>query len=162
MRLYLVRHAHAGSRSEWSEPDHLRPLSPKGWERANGLVDVLGDQGIQRLVSSHYLRCTQTFAPLAELLDIGIENHEALAEGASLADGIGLIDDLVSTGTTAALCSHGDVIPELLAGLARRGAVLHGDKCPKGSIWVLESSGGSIGHATYAGSGPLPDHVIAD
>lgn len=162
MQLYLVRHAHAGSRSEWTEPDHQRPLSPKGWERANGLVEALGGCSIDRLLSSPYLRCTQTLGPLAAARNLEVEPHDALAEGAPLESGITLVEELVSAGTTAALCSHGDIIPELLAGLARRGTVLDGGSCPKGSIWVLHASGGSIERATYAGTGALPDHLVTD
>ncbi|MGY6501309.1 MAG: SixA phosphatase family protein [Acidimicrobiales bacterium] len=157
MRIYLVRHAHAGSRSDWEGDDRLRPLSPKGRKRADELPEVLGQQGIERLASSHYLRCTQTLAPLADRLGLEVEDSPALAEGASLAQGIELIESLVADGRTAALCSHGDVIPELLAGLARRGTHLDPDgACPKGSVWVLTVADGVVTHGIYAGTGALP------
>jgi phosphohistidine phosphatase SixA len=158
MRIFLVRHAHAGSRHDWDgAPDHERPLSAAGWDRANQLVDVLGDQGIDRLLSSHYVRCTQTFGPLAAHLGVDIEQHPALAEGASLAAGIELVGALAAGDDTAAVCSHGDVIPELLAGLARRGVELDPNgRCPKGSVWILTVSEGEITHAVYAGTDGLP------
>lgn len=158
MRIYLVRHAHAGSRRAWDEPDHLRPLTDKGWRRANEIASELADAGIQRLLSSRYLRCTQSFGPLAAKLGLPVQDHPALAEGATLAAGIELIESLVAADTTAALCSHGDIIPELLAGLARRGATLdpHG-ACPKGSVWVLETDGQVITRATYQGAGQRSD-----
>ncbi len=158
MRLFLVRHAHAGSRHEWTgAPDHERPLSPRGQDRANQLADVLGDQGVERLLSSHYLRCTQTFGPLAARLGVEVEDHPALAEGASLASGIELVESLVEAGTTAALCSHGDIIPELLAGLARRGVELDPNgRCPKGSVWILTVAEGRVDRAIYGGTEGLP------
>jgi phosphohistidine phosphatase SixA len=158
MRIFLVRHAHAGSREARNgAPDHERPLSAKGWARANDLAGVLADQGIGRLLSSHYLRCTQTLGPLASSLGLDVEEHPALAEGAPLAPGIELVEALVTAGQTAALCSHGDVIPELLAGLARRGTVLDPNgRCPKGSVWVLTAADGEITHALYAGTDGLP------
>ena len=157
MRIFLVRHAHAGSRHAWDgAPDHERPLSASGWERAAQLVDVLGDQGIGRLLSSHYVRCTQTLGPLAAHLGLEVEEHPALAEGASLAAGIELVEALAAGHDTAALCSHGDVIPELLAGLARRGVVLDPNgRCPKGSVWILMVADGEVTHAHYAGTDGL-------
>jgi broad specificity phosphatase PhoE len=118
---------------------------------------VLGDQGIGRLFSSHTLRCTQSFGPLAAAIDVPVEEHPALAEGAPLASGIQLVETLVTAGQTAALCSHGDVIPELLAGLARRGATLDPNgRCPKGSVWILTVADGRVTHGIYAGTGKLP------
>ena len=158
MRIYVVRHADAGSRREWNEPDHLRPLSPKGWERANELATVLDGQGIVRLLSSPYLRCTQTFGPLAAKQGLEVEEHPALTEGAALQDGMDLVEALVEAHTPAALCSHGDVIPELLAGLERRGtAVDPTGRFPKGSVWVLHADNGAITRATYAGKTGLLD-----
>ncbi len=43
----------------------------------------------------------------------------------------------------AVLCSHGDVIPAVLASLAASGVDLGNDpRCPKGCTWVLEAPGG--------------------
>lgn len=154
MRIFLVRHAHAGSRREWDEPDHLRPLSDKGWRRADEIASELADSRIERLLSSRYVRCTQSFEPLAAKLSLPVEDHPALAEGATLASGIELIESLIAADTTAALCSHGDIIPELLAGLGRRGAVLDPNgACPKGSVWTLEVDGQAVSRAIYNGAG---------
>lgn len=151
MRIFLVRHAHAGSRSAWDDADHLRPLSPKGWARANELALELADEGIGRLLSSSFVRCTQTLGPLAAKVGVDIVDHVALTEGASLASGIDLIEELLAAGTTAALCSHGDVIPELLVGLARRGTLIDPDgACPKGSVWILEVADRAVTRAVYA------------
>lgn len=156
MRIFLVRHAHAGSRRDWDDADHLRPLTDKGWRRADEIASELADAGIERLLSSHYLRCTQSFGPLGAKLGLPVEDHPALAEGATLASGIELIESLIATDTTAALCSHGDIIPELLAGLARRGAFVDPNGgCPKGSVWTLEVEGEAVTRAVYHAMGAL-------
>ena len=158
MRIYVVRHADAGSRREWTEPDHLRPLSAKGWERANELATALDGHGLIRLLSSPSLRCTQTLGPLAAKLGLDVEEHDALAEGATLQAGIDLVEALVAARSPVALCSHGDVIPELLGGLERRGAVLDpSGKYPKGSVWVLSADDGTITRGAYAGKTGLVD-----
>lgn len=157
MPIYLVRHAHAGIRDAWVGPDDQRPLSDKGRRRAAEIDEQLADVGITRILSSPSVRCVETMQPLAERLGLEIEHHHALAEGAALAAGVALMEELVADGAVAALCSHGDVIPELLAALARRGADLDPDgACRKGSIWILHARDGAVTEATYAGLDPLP------
>src|SRR4051812_442509 len=59
----LVRHAHAGSKKQWSGPDHERPLSRRGQEQARDLAGVLAGLGVTRLLSSPALRCRETLQP---------------------------------------------------------------------------------------------------
>ena len=156
MRIFVVRHAHAGSRSEWDEADHHRPLSPQGLERSARIGEQLANQGISRLVSSPYVRCIQTLEPLATRSGLTVETSDTLAEGASPVSTVALVEDLIAEGVTAALCSHGDVIPELLAALARRGADLDPEgRCQKGSIWILTVADGVVTSGIYAGKGDL-------
>lgn len=157
MPLFLVRHAHAGSRHKWDGPDELRPLSRRGRDRAEEIAALLGDEPIERVLSSPLVRCVESVEPLAAKRGLEVEAVDALREGARLAESIGLVEDLAAAGTTAVLCSHGDVIPDVLTGLARRGARLDPDGAlPKGSIWVLEVRDGAVSEARYAGSGPPP------
>ena len=45
---------------------------------------------------------------------------------------------LTTVDDRAVLCSHGDVIPELISALERRGMVIKGEpNWRKGAIWVL-------------------------
>lgn len=153
MSLYVIRHAHAGSRHGWDGPDGDRPLSTKGRARAGEIGEQLGTDGIERVLTSPLVRCVETVEPLAARLGLAVEHAEALREGARLADTIDLVESLAAAGTVAALCSHGDVIPELLAGLARRGVPLDPDgACPKGSIWRLPIEAGTVARAEYLGA----------
>jgi phosphohistidine phosphatase SixA len=65
MPLYVVRHAHAGSRSAWLEDDRLRPLSDKGRLQAKAIAERIVPLGPSVLLTSPYLRCQQTLEPLA-------------------------------------------------------------------------------------------------
>ena len=48
------------------------------------------------------------------------------------------------------LCSHGDLIPEVLDPLLREGMVIIGGRgCEKGSIWSLDARGRDIVSGTY-------------
>ena len=58
--LHLIRHAHAGSRSEWEGDDEVRPLSKRGWRQAEAIGVALADSGIDLLWTSRYVRCRQT------------------------------------------------------------------------------------------------------
>ena len=155
MTLLLVRHAEAQPRGDWSGPDELRPLSPKGRRQATGLVHVLGDRfPIGRLVSSPSLRCIETLSPLAAILGVTLEVSGALAEGIDP-------DDAVQLARTAAtppgaddalvLCTHGDLIPKVLEVLEEADGVELGrsPRCQKGSTWVFEGKRGAFTTATY-------------
>src|SRR5688572_16126305 len=111
MKLYVVRHAHAGSRSSWAGADHDRPLSKRGQRQAAGIAERLAGAGITRLVSSPAVRCVQTLEPLAARLGLPVDADERLLEGASGGDALSLAGELCAGGGEAAvLCSHGDVI----------------------------------------------------
>ena len=137
--LYLVRHAKAGSRSEWRGDDRLRPLSRSGTAQAAGIAALLTPLCANgRLVSSPYLRCVQTLEPLGAALDTVVEPDNRLAEDRSFE---GVLDLLLELPDGSALCSHGDVIPETIAALERRGCQIVGaPDWRKGSIWVLTPS----------------------
>jgi broad specificity phosphatase PhoE len=151
--IYVVRHAHAGHRRDWDGPDDSqRPLTDKGWKQAAKIAKRLGDAGVSEIWSSPFTRCVESVEPLAERCDLSIGRTDALAEGSVLVDTVDLAEKLAATDTTAVLCSHGDVIPDLLGALARRGTYLDPKgACPKGSIWVLQVEDGKVARADYEG-----------
>lgn len=146
--MLLIRHAHAGSRSETNTKDWARKLSSKGSRQAEGLVEALESYAPQRILSSPSVRCVETLVPLAEALHLKIEEDEALAEGSGL-EALALVRRLANE--KVALCTHGDVIPEILVALADEDHVDLGPRPrqAKGSVWVLEAEGGRFCKATY-------------
>jgi phosphohistidine phosphatase SixA len=134
----LVRHASAGNRSTWEGDDRLRPLSAKGRRQAEGLVDLLADYPIDRILTSPSLRCTQTVPPLAAARGLEIEEAPELAEGSTRADVLRLLGSLDSG--SVVLSTHGDVIEELV-----------GEELPKGSTEVLELEGGRLRRVRHLG-----------
>lgn len=70
MTLYLVRHAHAGTRNPADPADHLRPLSRKGVEQSRLLAQALTRLGVRfhYLFTSPYPRAADTAAALALLV----------------------------------------------------------------------------------------------
>jgi 8-oxo-dGTP diphosphatase len=149
MAIHLVRHANAGSRPDWHQPDDLRPLTSAGLVQATTVADALADRGVERILSSRYVRCVQTVQPLADRLGIEVEVHRALAEEASLEQSWALLEDLAASAGEIVVCSHGNVIPSLLDRLQRRGIAVDGAEwsCAKGSIWTVEVETGTFTRA---------------
>ncbi len=151
----LVRHAHAYARKEWSGTDRLRPLSANGLRQAEGLIAVFGNFARpQRVVSSPYLRCVQTVGPLAQANHIEVEQDEDLSEG-QVSNAVSLIRALAKD--NVAVCTHGDVIAEILVTLADEDMLDLGPnpRQAKGSVWALDGEGGLFSSARY-----LPPVVV--
>lgn len=153
MPLYLIRHASAGKRGSLGPHSDLeRPLDAVGHDQAQGIAERFGQRGITRVLTSRAVRCRQTVEPLAEAVGVDVETHPALLEGQSAALAEALVLELASAGTTAALCSHGDVIPDLVQTLARNGMVIVGPRAwAKGSTWELRTRGTDIVEAEFLG-----------
>ena len=148
MPIYLVRHAKAGSRSAWTENDRDRPLVNIGWDQAQALATRLSALSPSVLWSSPYLRCQQTLQPLGELCGLDIVADSRLEEESPLEKSLAILDDAPDN---AVLCSHGDVIPDAVNGLIRRGMDI--DNVPrsvkKGSVFVLHRENGLYVRAEY-------------
>lgn len=145
--LYLIRHAHAGTRTSGPH-DRYRPLSDKGHGRAADLIGLLNDGVFDRIVSSPATRCSQTVEPLAHSRAIEIEETDVLWEGGAIDDVLALLEECAAGG--AVICSHGDIIPEVIETLAHRGATIKGRGCEKGSIWTLTHDGTTFVRASYS------------
>jgi phosphohistidine phosphatase SixA len=127
----LVRHARAGKRSKWEGDDRLRPLDEKGFRQAQGLVDVLERYPVDRILSSPYVRCVQTVEPLAQARALRLEEADELAEGEERSDVLRLLGRVEAE--CPVLCTHGDIVCELL-----------GEEVKKGEVRELELEGDAI------------------
>jgi phosphohistidine phosphatase SixA len=135
--LMVVRHADAGDKQSWTSPDVLRPLSPAGRRQAEGLVVRLEDYPVERIICSPTVRCHETVQPLAHDRFLEIEHLEALGVEATPAHALALLGRHELRNTV--LCTHGELIGELLAALVAGGLVVEEPlDWPKGSTWLLE------------------------
>jgi broad specificity phosphatase PhoE len=147
MRHWLVRHANAGDRHRWKGRDELRPVSKKGRSQAETLADRLASEPAERICSSPSVRCRQTVEPLAQRLGLAVEDDPDLAEGSG---GKGLLHLVRSASRNTVACTHGDVLDDFLAALAREGVDVGAKpRCAKGSTWVLDVEDGRIVAARY-------------
>lgn len=127
MPLLLVRHASAGSRTEWEGDDSERPLDERGIEQARRLVERLADLPVERILTSPYRRCAETVEPLAAARDLGAELCPELGEDRQMIDGIALVRELA--GSNVVVCGHGGL----------QEAVVDPPRWKKGSTFVVDA-----------------------
>ena len=147
MTLFLIRHAAAGVRNNADAADDRRPLDRIGLDQAMAIAAAWNEPAVEAIYSSPALRCAQTVEPLATSLDLTVELAPELFEGASSSRSIEFVRSF--TGRTVVLCSHGDVIPDVLRNLEVGGSRLEGRGCAKASIWRLDNSSDRIESGTY-------------
>jgi 8-oxo-dGTP diphosphatase len=117
----------------------------KGWKQAEALADLL--TGVERVLSSPYLRCRQTLEPLAARIGVAIADDPRLAEGTPIAEALALI---TAAGPPAAMCTHGDLVVGLVDHLIERRLVTPTETGgSKASTWKLEIEKGEITSAQY-------------
>ena len=145
---YVVRHAKAGDRAEWTGDDRLRPLTRSGQRQAEALADLLKNEPIDKILSSGYVRCLQTVEPVAARRKLPVEPVKELEEGAGGDSVLRLMQKF--RGRNVVLCTHGDVVEELLERLIAQGLVQRARaNMQKGSTWVLEEKDGKVSGAKY-------------
>jgi len=150
VHLHLVRHGSAGVRNDVDPADCERHLDDHGHRQAALIAERLGDRPIGRVLASPAARCVETVAPLAAAAGVGLETEPRLFEGTDVDDAWGLVESLVAEGADAVLCSHGDVIPELIRRAKGRGMDVPGKSgCSKGSVWTLVWDGERFATGAY-------------
>lgn len=140
--IYLVRHAKAGERRVWDGDDEARPLSKHGWKQSEAIAKRLAANGATSLYSSPYVRCMQTLEPLGKRLGVAVQPEPRLYEGEPFEP---VLELLTEVDNGAVLCSHGDIVPDVIGALTRRGMEVQSPAdWRKGSIWVLKRKGDRI------------------
>jgi 8-oxo-dGTP diphosphatase len=140
MTIELIPHCESTSPHGWTGDHDLRPLTETGAAQAQALVSALGS-GLAAIYSSPALRCLQTVRPLADALALPIAETPDLLETRGFAEprewtegvyepvgqalggawsagkALRALDFIANRhpGQRVAACSHGDVIPALLA-----------------------------------------------
>jgi phosphohistidine phosphatase len=86
MRLYLLRHGQAGNPETWERPDAERPLTKRGVAETRAAARGMRwlDLGIDRILSSPYVRAHQTALIIAEELKLEVLTSDGLVSGCTL------------------------------------------------------------------------------
>ena len=149
----LVRHGRAGSKKHWKADDLLRPLDPTGLVSSERLAEVAACYQPSRVLSAEPVRCLQTSQPTAARLGVPVEVEPMLGKsgaGNGSRAAVRLVRSLLAEGKPAMVCSQGEVIPDLIHGLAEGGEVRLGTlNARKGSMWALSFADGRLVDADY-------------
>ena len=137
-----MRHGSAGRRNNADPADNRRHLDDKGHRQANAVRDQLSTEPVTRVLSSPLPRCIETVEPLADALGLDVEVDDRLAEGTRIESVWTLLEECA--GETVVMCSHGDVIPDLVQRNEARGMKVSGKAgFAKGSVWSLDGWDGT-------------------
>lgn len=148
MAVFLIRHAKAGSRSAWTESDSTRPLSAEGEAQARAIADGWSHGAPVAVFSSPRLRCVQTVQPLADRFGLAVAIEPMVEEDTPFEHALRVIEDAADGSVFA---SHGDVIPEVVDALIRRGMTITGSAggLRKGAMFVLHREDGRFVRCDY-------------
>jgi 8-oxo-dGTP diphosphatase len=140
--LLLVRHAKAGSRSEWQDADELRPLSRNGQKQVPPILTVARLYGADRVYAAPLVRCVRTVQPVADELGVKVVEEELLAEKSysGMEDAtVHRLLEIVAQNGVPVVCSQGGVIPDLISRVATASglSLTRRVEAKKGSVWAL-------------------------
>ena len=152
MKIFIVRHASAVERFSWNGDDTDRPLDDEGSNQSLMIAKYFSDTEISSIFSSAAVRCQQTIWPTAHQFGIQIELSNSLSEG-STSQTSDLVEKLAQgeiSDASPILCSHGDVISELIRSLTLKGMSTPKRKgFAKASVGELSFSNGTIESGLY-------------
>lgn len=153
MRVILVRHGHAEPKQTWSGKDADRPLIARGRRQAEALARSLAKPRPTRIISSPSLRCLQTVQPFGKKIGVDVELAGWLATdaGAEAREGTVALARTEPSSGCVVLCTHREVLVDLLPFLADTFGVKLGHRPPgaKGGTWVLEFRKKKLVSITY-------------
>jgi 8-oxo-dGTP diphosphatase len=163
-----VRHGKAVPPETWDGPDSTRPLLHRGLDQARSIAPAIAAYRPERLVSSPAARCQATLEPLAELTGLPVRLATGISQDAYENDEVdirGVVRKRLAKRATTVLCSHGPVLPGIVAAVAkgtgtpldaelRRAALLSTGEFTVLHVSTEHPDGGLVAVETHA---PLPD-----
>jgi len=125
--IIALRHGKTVAPDAWDGPDSTRPLMQRGQDQASSVAPAIAAFAPSKLISSTAVRCQSTVAPLANYLALPVRATDAISQDAyenGEADVAHVVSKRLAKKRTAVLCSHGPVLPEILAEIGRQTGML--------------------------------------
>lgn len=117
--IIALRHGKAVPGTNWDGPDATRPLLHRGLVQANSIAPAIAAWHPIKLISSTATRCLDTIAPLAGLLGLPVKHSVGISQDGYDSDRVRrVVTKRIRKGANAVLCSHGPVLPEIIAAVA--------------------------------------------
>lgn len=149
----LLRHASAGSRTDWQGIDDERPLDEVGVLQADELIRLLTRWDVREIYSSPIERCTATVGPTAAAVGLSVQMQPMLSEDVFPSRRKRALDWIRGSAhdeAASVLCTQGGVIPEVLNVLSTQDEVdLPSQSFKKGSLWALTFAENRLHAAEY-------------
>ncbi len=146
--LILLRHAKAIAREEWESDDGDRPLAHVGQMQAKRFLSKLFPFAIGEIYTSDAVRCYESIEPIARSLSLNPIFSPSLSEYAFNKDKKSwnqLIADILENDSSALVCSHNPVIPEIVKKLIGKKNFKELDhELLPGEAWVLHHKEGEV------------------
>lgn len=120
-----LRHGKAVPPESWDGPDATRPLLHRGMDQALSIAPAIAAYRPARLVSSTAARCLATIEPLAAMTGLAVKTATDISQDAYENDDAkvrALVRRRLAKRRTVVLCSHGPVLPEIVAAVAKETA----------------------------------------
>lgn len=118
-----LRHGKAISPHEFDGHDAERTLVKLGEKQAASAASAIAAFGPRKLISSTAVRCVATIKPLAKLVGRKVKKTDKISQDAwenGASDVESVVTKRLAKRKTAVLCSHGPVLPEIIAEVARQ------------------------------------------
>lgn len=121
--IVVLRHAQAVPPASWDGPDATRPLLHRGVQQAQSVAGAIAAWAPTRLISSTAVRCLATVEPLVRLTGLKVKQSGGMSQDAFEEGRMRVrktVRKRLAARSAAVLCSHGPVIPEIIAEIAAR------------------------------------------
>lgn len=120
--IVALRHGKATPSSDWPGPDATRPLLPRGEMQALSVALGIAAFRPVKLISSTAVRCTTTVAETARVTGLVVAQNGKISQDAYTSSGAAvtaLVEKHLAKGETVVFCSHGPVLPQIIAAAVR-------------------------------------------
>lgn len=120
--IIALRHGKAMDPGDWDGPDATRPLRQRGLDQAASVAPGVAAYRPAKLISSTAVRCLSTIAPVARITGLDVADKHGISQDAFEAekDRVDrIVERRITRGRTTVLCTHGPVLPRIVAASAR-------------------------------------------
>lgn len=144
--LIVLRHAKATPRADWKGGESSRPLLPMGRIQAAILTNILAAYGPKTVLTSRWLRCTDTVAPFISNNPVRVVKRSLLSErGAKLSPTrtARLVRKFAKRNGGLVVCSHRPALPTILNAISAFGdeeqqtLLLQAQSMKPGELYVI-------------------------
>ncbi|MGN6326756.1 NUDIX hydrolase [Pseudolysinimonas sp.] len=119
--IIALRHGKAVPAEHWDGPDATRPLLQRGIDQALSVAPGIAAFRPERLYSSPAERCVSTVAPTSRITGLEVRLKPGISQDAYDASGAAvsrIVGKRLRRRRSAVLCSHGPVLPQIVAAAA--------------------------------------------